>query len=305
MSCYHPWTAYRTSQGDVVFSERGDVVSTLTIPCGWCVGCRLDHSLSWAVRVQHETKWYGADRCCWVTPTYDDEHLPAGGSLSKPDAQRLIRSIRDSVRYRSGSVDMTYLYAGEYGDKLGRPHGHGCLMGYRPDDLKPWKKNGRGEPLYRSESLERMWGKGQILVGNLTPETAAYTTRYCLKKVYGDAALEHYRRVDVATGEVVELEPEFLLCSKRPAIGLRWFQKYGSDYFPSGQAIYQGRRVKVPRYYERKFAELEPDVLEDLKLRRLAESRKRFADNSDARLAVKEAVKLAALDTLQRVYEKG
>jgi len=51
MACFHPLQAYQTSDGSIIFTERkGDVVRSLTLPCGQCRGCRLERSRQWAVR---------------------------------------------------------------------------------------------------------------------------------------------------------------------------------------------------------------------------------------------------------------
>ena len=41
MPCYYPVSAWRTIGGDVVFAERGDIVASLFLPCGRCVGSKL------------------------------------------------------------------------------------------------------------------------------------------------------------------------------------------------------------------------------------------------------------------------
>ena len=74
MPCYHPLRAFQNSQGGVVFREVGDIVRTLDLPCGQCIGCRLERSRQWATRIMHEASLH--DDNCWLTLTFDDEHLP-------------------------------------------------------------------------------------------------------------------------------------------------------------------------------------------------------------------------------------
>lgn len=49
-------------------------------------------------------------------------------------------------------------------------------------------------------------------------------------------------------------EPEFLLCSRKPAIGDGWFNKFfAKDVFPHGRVITaQGTPAPVPTFYKRK-----------------------------------------------------
>ena len=45
--CFHPLDAWQCSNGDVVFTDnlaRNDVIRRLSLPCGRCVGCRLERS---------------------------------------------------------------------------------------------------------------------------------------------------------------------------------------------------------------------------------------------------------------------
>ena len=81
MPCYHPIQAWRSryvnSNGkyNVVFNiQSADTSAPLTIPCGRCIGCRLERSRQWAMRCVHEAEMH--DENVFVTLTYDDDHLP-------------------------------------------------------------------------------------------------------------------------------------------------------------------------------------------------------------------------------------
>ena len=50
------------------------VISTFTeIPCGHCIGCRLEYSRQWANRCLLEMQQH--EQNCFITLTYDDEHI--------------------------------------------------------------------------------------------------------------------------------------------------------------------------------------------------------------------------------------
>ena len=85
MPCFHPMPAVRMSDGSVKFVSRNKagVEGTLELPCGQCIGCRLERSRQWAMRCLHEASLY--DRNAFITLTYDDSNLPPGGSLSYRD----------------------------------------------------------------------------------------------------------------------------------------------------------------------------------------------------------------------------
>ena len=82
-----------------------------------------------------------------------------------------------------------------------------------------------GNKLWTSATLEGLWKFGFSSVGEVTFESAAYVARYCLKKVNGDLAKDHYAMVDLDTGEVYQKEAEFSHMSLKPGIGALWLQK--------------------------------------------------------------------------------
>lgn len=299
MSCYHPVTAYKNAAGEVIFAERGDVVSTLTLACGKCIGCRLDIAQDWSIRALHEAKFHGLTNCAFLTQTYDDEHYPESLLAVKRDVQAFHKRARTRL-IRDGRPSYRYLSVGETGDLSGRRHSHSILFGYFPADAKPWRRKA-GHETYRSAELESLWPFGHTEVGRVSRESCGYVARYALKKRSSGAPVGPLPMVvDPSTGEVVEDVPWWLLASTRPAIGLRWMERYSREMFRDGDCVVDGRLVPIPGYYSRKLAELDPDLSESLKLKRYVSGRRRFADNTDERLRVKEVVKLAQVEALKR-----
>ena len=146
------------------------------------------------------------DRNCFVTLTYNDEHLPANGSLNKRDITLFLKRLRK--RYGKG---IRYYQCGEYGELLSRPHHHAILFNHDFEDKQLWSVRG-GVRLYRSASLEQLWPYGYSTIGDVTFESAAYVARYVVKKITGEREGEHYR------GKM----PEFATMSRRPGIGRGW-----------------------------------------------------------------------------------
>lgn len=303
MACYHPWQAWRTRTGDVVFVERGDIVESLTLACGRCVGCRLERSRQWAVRVMHEASL--SDRNSFVTLTYSDDHVPSDGSLRYPDFQRFMK------RLRKRWPGTRFYMCGEYGEEELRPHFHVGLFGIDfHEDRYHWRKSKSGFPLFRSPALERLWTFGSSEIGNLDFESAAYMARYCMKKVNGDMAREHYKRVDTDTGEVTWRVPEFTRMSLKPrrpggpgGIGAEWFERFGKEVFPHDRVISNGVPAKPPRYYDQLLKRQDPDALERIKEQRVSRARERHEDNTPERLAVREVVATARLNQSKRTLK--
>ena len=283
MPCYHPLQAYKTAAGEVVFYEsaRHDIVRSLTLPCGQCVGCRLERSRQWAVRCMHEASLY--EQNCFITLTYNDENLPEDGSLHYDHFQKFMKRLRKAVGGR-----VRFYMAGEYGEQLGRPHFHACLFNYDFSDKVFFKRTGSGSNLYRSPKLESLWLYGYSSIGDVNFQSAAYVARYIMKKVNGKHQDEHYERVDDETGEITVRRPEFTKMSLKPGIGYDWYKEWKDDVYPDDFVVVNGKKVRPPRFYDKKFKVDHPEEFEVIEFQRECRVRERFEDNSDERLAVKE-----------------
>lgn len=297
MTCYFPLTAYRVPyQSQLVFNRpRNDnYIEKLQVPCGQCIGCRLDRSRQWAVRCIHEAQTHSHNS--FVTLTYAPIHLPSDLSLHLRDFQLFMKRLRK----RCGSV--RFFHCGEYGENFGRPHYHALLFGFRPADLKLFTIR-NGMRLYTSELLSEIWGFGFVSVGDVTFESAAYVARYVLKKVTGDAADDHYIAINIETGQIVTRRPEYVTMSRRPGIGSNWFNRYSSDVFPADHVIVAGRELKVPRYYDNLLKSSNPIDFEDIHFERYKKAQLALDNNTKERLATRHEVQLARLRKLPRTLE--
>ncbi|AXH75555.1 MAG: replication initiator protein [Microviridae sp.] len=295
MPCYFPLTAYQCLDRSIVFVERSfhDTVRTLQLPCGQCVGCRLERSRQWAVRCLHEASLH--EHNCFITLTYADESLPAGNSLVYRDFQLFLKRLRRRVKRK-----VSFYMCGEYGEQFGRPHFHACLFGYDFPDRVYFRTGESGEKLYQSTMLSSLWSSGFSSLGDVTFESAAYVARYVMKKVTGRLADEHYRTVDVSTGEIFDRTPEFCHMSLKPGIGARWLERFRSDVYPEGKVVVRGVKCNPPRFYDKKFKELDEGGYELLRREREFDARKRVDDNTPERLVVKSIVAEARIAALKR-----
>lgn len=294
MPCYHPLQAYQCASGEVVFVElqRHDIVRSLSLPCGQCIGCRLERSRQWAVRCMHEASLHELN--CFVTLTYDDDHYPVRGDLRYPDYQAFMKRLRkfaDPMRVR-------FYMCGEYGPENWRPHFHACLFGFDFLDKTYWSRSPAGERLYRSADLERLWPFGFSSVGAVSFESAAYIARYCVQKITGRDADAYYARED--DNGPFQLTPPFNHMSLKPGIGAPWLDRFQTDVYPRDYVVVNGVECRAPKYYDKLFGRADADTFEALKEARILEGRARFEDNTDARLAVKEVVQRARITSLER-----
>jgi len=278
----------------IVFNPRdGWVDRPLTIPCGQCVGCRLERSRQWAVRCVHEASLHEDN--CFITLTYNNESLPEDGSLNKKHFQDFMKRLRKKFKNKK----IRYYHCGEYGDKNFRPHYHAIIFGLEFDDQKLFTVT-NGEKLYTSEILEKLWPFGFSTIGTVTFESAAYVARYVMKKVNGKNAKNHYERIDSNTGEIYNLVPEYNTMSRRPGIASKWFDKYKDDVYPSDNIHLREKTFRPPKFYDKMYEHLMPDEMEKIKKQRMINMAKHADDNTADRLAVKEQVKNAQLNKLIR-----
>lgn len=252
-------------------------------PCKNCAGCRLEHSLQWTIRSEHESSFYLDN--CFITLTYSPENLPLRGGVPvlEPDHlsdfwKRLRKHYVGTTSIQDPFTDkwvnpIRYVACGEYGKKFGRPHYHASLFNFNFTDLKVFgnSKPIRGHksyPLYTSPILEKLWGHGFVNVAPFNANTAAYVARYVMKKVNGKAAVDHYRYVDSDTGEVIDRPKEFSRQSSKPGIGAFWYHKYKNDIYPKDHFVYHGRVMRPPKYYDELFERESPTLFTDMKRKR-------------------------------------
>lgn len=301
------------------FAKRA-VHKFIQIPCGRCIGCRLDYSRDWANRCMLELNYHSS--AYFVTLTYDDLHLPINhycdmetgeigstASLVKRDLQLFMKRLRKAHCAKYGDYALLRFFAaGEYGSQTHRPHYHAIIYGLKLDDLKFYKRNSfpQNYDLYNSDWLTKIWGKGHVVVGNVTWDTCAYTARYIVKKQYGNAA-EVYEKYNFV--------PEFTQMSRKPGIGRRYYEEQKEnikDCLLRNDVLFitDGSRTveaKPPKYYERLFDVDEPDLMSSLK-----ETRQKIAkDLTEIKLEqtslgyqdmlkAEEANKLASVSALKR-----
>lgn len=156
--------------------------------CGSCPECLNKKSRQWALRASMEAKnTVGA----MITLTYDSyvydefgniigEKLPPETQeLSKHEAQKFIKRLRA----RLAPLKIKYILTAERGKRTNRPHFHALIFGFDFPDRIKYKKSKRGNIIYRSRFLEKVWNNGICTVDcvNLSAKVARYCTKYCAK----------------------------------------------------------------------------------------------------------------------------
>lgn len=245
----------------------------------------------------------------FITLTYAPEHLPYGGSLVKEHPQKFFKRLRRRIEPHR----ISYYQSGEYGSTcpdhkikncpvcgpVQRPHYHAIIFGFDFPD-KNCLGDRDGYPIYDSELLHELWPLGFHEIGCVTFESCAYVARYVMKKQTGPEAPEHYQRYIPELDTLVDIEPEYAVMSRNPAIGKTWYEEFSTDLYPLDECPIPGRGVygKPPAYYDKLYERTNPVELDQLKAKR----REKYAQSlvNGPSLESREIVKKAQLKKLER-----
>lgn len=286
MTCFRPLSAFRRPGGEVCIGVAPADCWHMELPCGKCIGCRMERKRQWTLRIIHEAQLYDANS--FVTLTYSELSLPESLSLEYRDFQGFMKRLRRRCvgvsTISDGRKPIRFFVAGEYGGLTKRPHYHAILFNCDFPDKQPLM-NGT----FRSAKCEDIWKRGNVVIGAVTSASAAYVAGYAAKKVYGQAAAEFYEDVvNVRTGELSCRRPEFVQMSRDPGIGREWFARFASDVFPNdGVYVEGGQRYKVPRYYLDLYKrEADAGEVEEIMYKRYVRAAGKRADNTPERRAV-------------------
>lgn len=255
---------------------------TQMIPCGKCIGCRLEISKQWATRCMLEARDW--EHNWFVTLTYDDEHKPYtntfldhdtgevyqddgtwNGYLEPKDIKKFMHDLRQKWERKYKHTGIRYYGCGEYGGQTARPHYHMILFNLPipKEGLKVRGINQEKRPYYQCDEIAKIWGKGNIQVDEVTWSSCAYVARYVTKKMTGTGAPEHY----ASKGQT----PEFVRMSRMPGIARRYYDEnkekiYEYDEILTNMGIKKGaRKVKPPRYYDKLYDIDENEKMEKIK----------------------------------------
>lgn len=308
LACYHPLLMYRgrktsptgkrplvmrPQDAQYVLENDGSVhLDCVHVPCGVCIGCRMETARQWTVRIMHEGEMHC--RNCVLTLTYDDFHLPEGGTLVKRDLQLFMKRLRK--KYGAG---IKFFACGEYGKDFARPHYHVVVFGMDFPDRTLWKAHVKAEKcIYRSASLEALWTFGFSSVGILNESSAAYVARYVTKKVVGELEKPVY------DGRISEYCVASRGGRKGKGLAFQWFEKFYGDVYPKDFVTINSYHHQPPKYYDRMYEQMEPDRFAEIKKAR----RERAQDNPNntgRRLVEREHYQQQRAKLLKRKYEEG
>lgn len=300
MSCFRPIKGYIGPDG--IFKpgsirQVGPWGLRSQVPCGHCDGCRRFKRDSWAIRCHHEAKYHRHNS--FITLTYDDEHLPYAGSLSRQHFDNFMKYLRMEI----APLRVRFFAAGEYGETYKRPHYHLLLFGYKFPDFKA-AQTGKEFTEGNSAFLDRIWGKGFTSIGEMSYPAASYVAKYCIKRPSKKLAEENGLYTRIVGEKLVEVEPEFNTQSKMPGLGTKWIEEHWRDVYPADRVVImtpKGPRIKTPpTFYDDWLRKNEPGIYAQVKLKRIEKTDPLHPEFTETRLAVRELAKRKAAGTLTK-----
>lgn len=246
MSCVNPRPYFVPAGGgrpkplmeDLPSGSVGAHGRIVYLPCGNCLQCRIAKRRDLTVQQileasMHQWNWF-------LTLTYDEEHLPANGSLVKEHLSAFCESMRHYCKSRNEKF--RFFACGEYGDKYGRPHYHLSVFGLSPDclgldinsryDTRTWLfnrgrfvptsntcKDSNGNLVWFSNVVANRWPYGDHKIYLANVNTFQYVAGYVTKKLSGDERkkFEQSGKINIFTKQ------------SRPSIGFPWYSVHYDD----------------------------------------------------------------------------
>lgn len=256
MACHHPFRMWRYNGKVSLRRPQSDDAEAMEMPCGGCLGCRMDRARSWAIRCSLELQNHA--KACWVTLTYSDENLPAYRSVRRDHLSGYLKRLRARI----APEKVRFFGCGEYGERGGRPHYHAILYGLERDE----------------SHITKAWQFGHVGLHALTPQAIRYVAGYCAKKEGWHGLFQE--ALDKETGELYGREAPFILMSRNPGIGgdARKFWKSWSRF-----AVMDGTKYPVPRYLHEAFKKFaDPALVEEVQHEKWLHRRVRSPEEREA-----------------------
>lgn len=190
----------------------------MSLPCGKCAFCVKKNIDSWCLRLYHEMEV--SSSAFFITLTYNPEHLPDDGELSKREIQLFLK------RLRKKNAGIRYFAVGEYGTNGLRPHYHAIIFNLESLNLitDSWRDSD-GNPIGFIKGDRANMGRIRYMVSYM--------------------ALPQ---------DVIHREPPFRLMSRNPGIGNAYVKKNKHFHLArsDGTVNVLGTVNAMPRYYKDK-----------------------------------------------------
>lgn len=228
----------------VVRLKSGERVQVRKLPCGECLLCRWERSNEWALRCKLEAGRF--ERNMFITLTYNWLwERRTGAHVTHSDLRRFLKNLRTYFYRHLGLTGIRFFACGEYGRESFRPHYHLILFNCPHfGDEKAFAKDKAGFPLYKSNILNRLWGRGFCSIGEVSDHSIDYVTRSRVK----DCFIKTKKKKGY---------PAFITMSRLDGgLGGQYFKEHFDEIVKNDCIVYNGKRYPIPRGFNRKLEEI-------------------------------------------------
>lgn len=233
--CYDPTLCYTTPDGKRFirsFSMASPIVKAgaqQVWDCNKCLHCRKKNAYELAMRCTLHASLYTHN--AFLTLTKDEKKPEYKNKYDLREIQLFKKSLRSHI-WRSQKARLDLFHVHEHG-KNGKSHWHLIAFNLDLPDKKIYTyKN--GIPLYTSQTLEEIWGKGFVTVGDVTEASAMYQSQY-MEKDYKNGNADSDKKSK----------------SQHRGIGNPYFLKHYKQLLQLGYVPLSGTKLPLPRTFER------------------------------------------------------
>lgn len=235
------------------------------VSCGNCTSCRIGKMQEWKLRLLMEQQYH--DDSCFITLTYDNEHLEhlpnsrqsiitshgeiIRKSLDFDDLSKFWKRLREDLDH-----PIKFYASGEYGEKINypsayRPHFHAIVygLGVNSQTRNLLKDNWRFCDSYRFDGIKAGLAYAES-------DSMLYVSSYVRKKLVGKLGKQEYQDKG--------LIPPDSRCSQ--GIAYQWYLDNRNKVLKDLHVTFQGRVYPIPRYFVKK-DEILKEKLENAALR--------------------------------------
>jgi hypothetical protein len=182
LTCTNPnYILYNTMTGKITFKDKqyyhlfinNDNFKMYKTRCNNCLACRLYKGYTWSNRLQAEA--ITSKHTYFLTLTYNDESYNLDYLLNNQlrDIQLFIKRLRKKYdKY----TKIKYYATSELGGNTLRYHYHVIIFTNGLDIMQD--KRYYKDRLWRSQTIDKLWTKGGVIIAIANQDTIRYTCNY-------------------------------------------------------------------------------------------------------------------------------
>ena len=115
-------------------------------------------------------------------------------------------------------------------------------------------------PIYRDwETIDKIWGMGNVIIAEASPETMAYVAGYVTKKAYGN---------DTKRYNELGLPAPYCCMSRNPGLGYDYYKENKEQMYKDDGLYFNGKKRPIPRYFDKMQETENPKRLWEVKEKR-------------------------------------